>query len=68
MPMTEPWSYPSIIGMLLYLSTNTCPDIAFAVSQAARFTHERSLAVSCICGQDYCPLSQEDFGKWNHCS
>jgi hypothetical protein len=38
-PMTELWSYPSVIGMLLYLSTNTRPDIAFAVSQVARFTH-----------------------------
>ena len=37
--MKESWSYPSIIGMLLYLSTNTRPDIIFAVSQAARFTH-----------------------------
>jgi hypothetical protein len=27
--------------MLLYLSTNTCPDIAFAVSQIAQFTHAR---------------------------
>jgi hypothetical protein len=38
-PMDETWSYPSIVGMLLYLSTNTRPDISFAVSQAARFSH-----------------------------
>ena len=38
-PMSESWGYPSVIGMLLYLSTNTRPDITFAVSQAARFTH-----------------------------
>ena len=38
-PMKETWSYPSMIGMLLYLSTNTRIDIAFAVSQVARFTH-----------------------------
>ena len=38
-PMDEEWSYPSIIGMLLYLSTNTHPDITFAVSQVARFNH-----------------------------
>ena len=36
-PMHESWSYRSIVGMLLYLSTNTRPDIAFAVSQVARF-------------------------------
>jgi hypothetical protein len=38
-PMEEDWSYPSIIGMLLYPLTNTRPDIAFAVSQVARFNH-----------------------------
>ena len=39
-PMSESWSYPSVIGMLLYLSTNTRPDITMAVSQVARFTHD----------------------------
>ena len=39
LPMCEKWSYPSIVGMLLYLSTNTRPDISFAVSQVARFNH-----------------------------
>jgi len=39
-PMAESWSYPSIVGMLLYLSTNTRCDITFAVSQVARFTHD----------------------------
>jgi hypothetical protein len=37
--MHESWSYRSIVGMLLYLSTNTRPDISFAVSQVARFCH-----------------------------
>ena len=37
--MNESWSYPSVVGMLLYLSTNTRPDISFAVSQVARFNH-----------------------------
>jgi hypothetical protein len=37
-PMNEDWHYSSVIGMLLYLSTNTRCDIAFAVSQAARFS------------------------------
>jgi hypothetical protein len=38
-PMDETWNYRSIIGMLLYLTTNTRPDCALAVSQAARFSH-----------------------------
>ena len=37
--MKESWSYPSVVGMLLYLCSNTRPDISFAVSQVARFTH-----------------------------
>ena len=36
-PFNEKWSYRAIVGMLLYLSTNTRPDIAFAVSQVCRF-------------------------------
>jgi hypothetical protein len=32
------WNYRSIIGMLNYLASSTCPDIAFAVHQCARFT------------------------------
>jgi hypothetical protein len=38
-PRKEDWSYPSVIGMLLYLASNSQPNIAFAVNQAARFTH-----------------------------
>ena len=38
-PMAETWNYKSVIGMLLYLSNNTRPDLTFAVSQVARFTH-----------------------------
>ena len=33
----EKWQYSAVVGMLLYLSSNTCPDIQFAVHQCARF-------------------------------
>jgi hypothetical protein len=38
-PFAHDFSYPSAIGMLMYLSSNSRPDIAFAVHQCARFTH-----------------------------
>lgn len=38
-PRRESWSYPSVVGMMLYLSSNSRPDIAFAVHQCARFSH-----------------------------
>ena len=36
-PIKEAWKYSSVVGMLIYLSTNTRPDIAFAFSQVAWF-------------------------------
>jgi hypothetical protein len=52
-PMTESWSYPSVVGMLLYLSTNCRPDICYYVSSVARFTHNpkqsHAAAVKAIC-------------------
>jgi hypothetical protein len=39
-PLIEDWEYASIVGMLMYLATNTRPDIAYAVHQAARYTHD----------------------------
>ena len=37
--MNKSWGYASIVGMLLYLSTNTRSEITFAVCQVARFTN-----------------------------
>ena len=37
--MAESWNYASVIGMLMYLASNSRPDIQFAVHQCARFTH-----------------------------
>ena len=34
-----PNSYDSVIGMMLYLASNTRPDISFAFHQCDRFTH-----------------------------
>ena len=39
-PMTDSWNYKSVCGMLLYLSTNSRPDITYAVSQVCRFSHD----------------------------
>ena len=50
-PMDVPWNYRSVIGMLLYLTTNTRPDCALAVSQATRFSHDPKQ--SRHCSQDH---------------
>ena len=39
-PMEEHWNYRAICGMLLYLSTNSRPDITMAVSQICRFSND----------------------------
>jgi hypothetical protein len=38
-PANGAYSYPSVIGMLQYLQGHSRPDITFAVSQCARFSH-----------------------------
>jgi hypothetical protein len=35
----EGFNYASVVGMLMYLCSNTRPDITFAVHQCARYTH-----------------------------
>ena len=34
------WNYATVVGMLMYLASNSRPDIAFAVHQCARFSHK----------------------------
>ena len=36
----ETWNYASVMGMLMYLSLNSCPDITFAINQCAWFMHK----------------------------
>ena len=36
---SKEWDYATIVGMLMFLSTNSRPDIAYTVNQCARFTH-----------------------------
>ena len=36
--MHEEWHYSSVVGMMIYLCTNTRPDIAFAISQVGHFS------------------------------
>ena len=38
-PHDEEWEYASAVGMLMYLAGNAHPEIAYAVHQCARFTH-----------------------------
>jgi hypothetical protein len=35
----ENWDYGSVVGMMMYLASNSRPDIAYAVHQCARFTY-----------------------------
>jgi hypothetical protein len=36
-PQQDTFNYASVVGMLLYLSVHTRPDLAYSVSQVARF-------------------------------
>ena len=38
-PVTGKFDYASVVGMLMYLSSNSRPDIQYSVHQCARFTH-----------------------------
>jgi len=49
----EQWNYASTVRMLLYLASNSHPDITFAIHQCTHFTHcakqSHENAIKCIC-------------------
>ena len=38
-PFNENREYAVVVGMLIYLATNSRPDILYSINQCARFTH-----------------------------
>jgi hypothetical protein len=38
--LIEDWEYASMVVILMYMAANTRSDIAYAVHQAARYTHD----------------------------
>jgi hypothetical protein len=43
-PCKYKWKYRTAVGMLSYLQNSTCPEIAMAVHQTARFSNEPMLS------------------------
>ena len=35
----DQWNYAHVIGILMYLSSNSHPDIKFEINQCTRFSH-----------------------------
>ena len=56
--------YASVIGMMLYLASNTRPDISFAVHQCARFTHNTKVSHE-IAVKRICRYFQSNQGQWS---
>jgi len=56
------YSYPSVIGMLQYLQAHSHPEITFAISSCAQFSHHtqhsHEVAVECIC--QYLKATQDE--------
>ena len=63
-PFCEQWQYSSVVGMLLYLSTNTQLDISFTVSQVCCFTCIQSEAEPQHEGHHLVP--GQHCGQWSH--
>jgi hypothetical protein len=61
-PCSEPWSYASVVGMLMYLASNSRPDIAYAVHSCAR-AHEFVFVCCCLCM--YCIITRVER---SHCT
>ena len=38
-PFNKSWKYSTVLCMLMYLASNSCPNIEFSVHQCECFTH-----------------------------
>jgi hypothetical protein len=46
-PFNDTWEYASLVGMIMYLASNTRSEIAYEVHQAARYSYVTKNSHAC---------------------